>query len=947
MNPLLQVGDLGQSVWCDTLSRGMLLSGRLKTLIDRDGLCGVTSNPAIFEKAIGDDYHPAIHHAARASLGVEAIYETLVVRDIQDAADLLRSVYEKSGGRDGFVSLEVSPAIAFDTSSSIEAGVRLFHACGRDNVMIKIPATPAGIPAITALIGRGIPVNATLLFDVETYAQGAFAYIAGLEQAAACGRPLGRIASVASFFVSRIDTVVDGLLKARAVADLRRSEMAALLTGKIAIANAKVAYRRFQSIFSDPRFVTLQQQGAQPQRLLWASTATKNPAYSDVYYVEALIGPNTVTTLPEPTLAAFRDHGRPEATLLNDIDVAEHLLKDLATCGIDLHAVARDLLADGVRLFDEAFLRLMGAIGWQRRIALADRLPTTSFHLGALDSVIVEHVRAAPTHPRALWRRDAALWGRDGRMPGLDWLDLPDRSQENTRLWTTWAERARPFRHLLLVGMGGSTLSAAVLRQTHGVVSGFPALQVLDRINGLRALEAEIDLEQTMVIVASKSGSTIETQRLFDYFHGRVSKSVSEASSAHFVVITDAGSPLALAACGRGIQTIFCETTDMGGRYSALSRYGMIPAAMMGIDVASLAERAEWMRQSCGPELPSEENPAILLGVAMGEAARHGRNKLTFVLSPSLAGLGRWLEQLIAESTGKDGRGIAPIVDEPLGAPSVYGDDRLFVQIALRAESDDTQTAALAALASVGHPVIHIQIGETLDIGQMFYLWEMATTVASAVLGVNPFDQPDVEEGKREVRKRLTVAGQADHPPPVLVAEGIRFWGDAARGAPTFDAAIAAHLEQIKPGDYVALTAYLPEKNVDALCDLRRVIRDGTGAATLVGFGPRYLHSTAQFFRGGGNQGVFFQLTMDDLEGVPFSDGAQTFGALLSAQAVVDFQTLARRGRRILRLHLGRDPEAGLARLQRAVVLALERREKNLPSPLRGEGRNEDGVHRK
>jgi len=927
MNPLLQVGDLGQSIWCDALSRAMLLSGRLKMLIDQVGLGGVTSNPAIFEKAIGDDYHPALRQAAQSSLGVKAIYEAMVVRDIQDAADLLRPVYEKSGGRDGFVSLEVSPALAFDTAGSIEEGGRLFQACGRDNVMIKIPATAAGLPAITALIGRGIPVNVTLLFDVATYEQVALAYITGLEQVVALGRPIDRIASVASFFVSRIDVVVDGLLAARAAADPRWTEVARSLAGKIAIANAKVAYRRFQAILARPRFVALQRQGAQPQRLLWASTATKNPAYSDVYYVEALIGPDTVNTLPEQTLAAFRDHGRSMATLAHDMDAAEDLLKKLTTCDIDMTAVARDLLTDGVRIFDEAFLRLMGTIGRQRQVALSDRLPTMSYSLGALAPAVSERVGAMRTLPRAIWQRDATLWGQVGLMPGLGWLDLPTPSQENARLWAAWAETARPFRHLLLVGMGGSALSAAVLRQTFGILPGYPALHVLDRIDGLRTLESQIDLEQTMILVASKSGGTVETRLLFDYFHDRISKTVSDAA-AHFVVMTDEGSPLASIANARGIPTILCETPDLGGRYSALSRYGMVPAAMMGLDVASLADRVEWMRQSCGADLPSEENPAVVLGVAMAEAARQGRNKLTFVLSPALSGLGLWLAQLIAESTGKDGRGIAPIVGEPLGDPSVYGDDRLFVQIALRAETDDTETATLAALVAAGHPVIHLQIGEPLDIGQMFYLWEMATAAASAVIGVHPFDQPDVEEGKREARRRLA-ATEADRPtdaPPALIAEGMTLWGDVARGAPTFDAAIAAHLHQIKPGDYVALTAYLSEEYSGALGDLRRVIRDGTGAATMVGFGPRYLHSTAQFFRGGGNQGVFFQLTMDDPEAVPISGDLHTFGALLAAQAAGDFQTLVRRGRRILRLHLGSDVAAGLARLQRAALHALEDR---------------------
>ncbi len=929
VNPLLLLAERGQSPWFDGLSRSLILSGRLAALIQQDGVRGVTSNPTIFEKAIASaDYAPALRQAATQWIGVKAIYETLAVRDIQDAADLLRPVYEQSGGQDGYVSLEVSPALAHDTDGAIGEAMRLFDACHRDNVMIKIPATDAGLPAIEALIARGINVNITLLFDVAMYTRVALAYLSGLEKAHASGRRIASIASVASFFISRIDTVVDRALRERAAADSTLGSETRCLLGQIAIANAKRAYRQFQAIFSTPRFAALKAQGARAQRLLWASTGTKDPAYPSTYYVEALIGPETVNTMPEATLAAFRDHGKDAVGLLSGGDEADDALRRLSACGVDLDGLTRVLLAEGIDLFDASFRKLMETLSRKRQAILGDALPQVALTLGALDLPVAERLKTLSDFPRALWRKDARLWGRDaGTMSGLGWLDLPEWDAPQIAHVQALAESVRAFRHLVLLGMGGSSLAVAVFRKTFGVVAGRPRLHVLDHPSDLLDVERRVDLSQTLVLVSSKSGTTLETRLMLAYFLERMRQTVGAAAGQHFVAITDAGSPLETQARAAGFLTVLHGATDVGGRYSALSPFGIAPAAMMGVDVASLLRDARRMRHSNEADVPPEAHPALCLGVTLIEAALRGRDKATFILSPALDSLGPWLEQLIAESLGKAGRGIVPIVGEPLGAPAVYGADRIFVHIQDAREGDPARTRAVACLAAAGHPVIEMKMGNPLQIGQAFYLWEMATAAAGALLGVHPFDQPAVEEGKTYTRERLKAfikTGRLPEETPALITDGMRLYGKAACGAATLDAALSAHLAERRPNDYVALTVYLSEIHAGQLGEMRRCIRDATCAATTLGFGPRYLHAIGQLYQDGPNTGLFIQITADDVDDLAIPGESYTFGTVSAAQAAGDFECLQRRGRRVLRVHLGRDVTAGLARLQDAIERALE-----------------------
>jgi transaldolase/glucose-6-phosphate isomerase len=916
MNPLQELRKAGQSPWYDSLSRPLILSGELSRLISDDGLCGVTSNPTIFEKAIGADYQPAIRQAASDAMGVKAVYERLVVRDIQDAADLLLSVYRKSNATDGFVSLEVSPALACDTEGSVAEALRLHGACGRDNVMIKIPATAEGIVAIERLVARGVSVNVTLLFDVAVYEQVAWAYVAGLEQAQSAGYPIDKIASVASFFVSRIDTVVDQKLMERTRDDAGLRPLAERLAGKIAIANAKRAYRTFRSVVESPRYLALQKIGAQPQRLLWASTGTKNPAYPDTYYVEALIGPDTVNTLPAATMAAFRDHGKVAPTLLSGADEAEELLRQLAGMGIDLAEIARGLVTDGVRLFDTSFRQLIRTIARARREYL--QLPALSERLGPLQSAVSERMTRLSDFP-AFWRK-----ATEGLATGIGWLTLPETANRSDL--QKWADGARAFRHLLVIGMGGSALGVEAIRQTFTrtveAVGGHPTLHLLDHPIEIEEVCSKIDLAKTLLVVSSKSGTTFETRLMFDYFFDRLQPLPFAERGALFVVITDPESPLWQVAEARNVRAILPGAPDVGGRYSVLSNFGLAPAAMIGVDVATLLDGAGRMRQSCAADLPADENPAARLGAALAEAERSGRNKVTFFLSSELVGLGTWLEQLLSESLGKKGRGIIPIINEPIGTPEVYGADRFFIQIRARGEAD-----LLHPLEQAGYPTVQIDTAGAGDLGAMFYLWEMATATAGLLLGINPFDQPDVEEAKEQTRQILSsyVPGSPlpkDEAEQIL--DGIALYGNRAKSASDLRGVIAAQLADLKPGDYFALTAYLEGKYQERLQAIRLQIRNRFRCATMLQFGPRYLHSTGQVYRGGPNTGVFFQITAHDPAPVEIPERPYTFGVATMAQAVGDFESLKQRGRRILRLHIGSDIAGGLTRLEEAVAWATQ-----------------------
>ncbi|HET7342680.1 MAG TPA: bifunctional transaldolase/phosoglucose isomerase [Methylomirabilota bacterium] len=947
-NALKELNRYGQSVWLDYIRRSLITSGELRRLLDEDGLRGVTSNPAIFEKAIAGstDYELQMKEfTRRRDLDAKAAYEILAVRDIQDVADILRPIYEGTGKRDGYVSLEVSPDLAHDTAGTLAEARRLWAAVQRANVMIKVPATPAGVPAIKTLIGEGINVNVTLLFHLEAYEAVAEAYISGLEALLARGGDPGKVESVASFFISRIDSAIDAMVDARLKASDDAMEQALLkgLQGRVAIANAKLTYQRYKDLYLGERWAALAARGARSQRLLWASTSSKNPNYRDVVYVEELIGRDTVDTIPPSTYDAFRDHGRVRPSLEEDIEDAQDTMDTLAKVGIDMKQVTDTLLVDGCKIFVDAFAKLLAAVGKQLRTPGEASKRQTWALPAELTTEVKSTLKAWADGGRVqrLWARDATLWTGADEGRRLGWLATTDDQLALISHLKQTAENARTagFTHALLIGMGGTVLGVDALARTFGKQPGFPALHLLDSTDPaqIQAVERTLDLARTVVIVSSKSGSTLEPNALREYFFERMKAAVGPAEAGRrFMAITDAGSKMQYAAEAHHFRRVFFGGAGIGGRYSALSDFGVVPAAIMGLDVARLLGQAEEMAHACSASVPADENPGAVLGVVMGVLARKGRDKVTLVVSPAMQGLGVWIEQLLTASLGKGGGGLLVIDGEPVGPASVYGGDRLFVYLRLESAPDAGQDAAVAAVEKAGQPVVRITIGEPYAIGAEFFRWQFACAVAGSVLGVNPFDQPDIEGSKVAARKLTSeYEKHGSMGPEASLREGdglVLFTDvknarelDAGARDKTVAGTLKAHLGRVKAGDYVAFLPYLEMSPAHeaALQGLRTLVRDRLKVATSVGFGPRYLHSSGQAYKGGANTGVFVMITADDPADVPAPGHKYTFGVVKAAQARGDFQVLAERGRRILRVHLGKDVRAGLAALEQALQQAL------------------------
>jgi transaldolase / glucose-6-phosphate isomerase len=947
MNPVKALESHGQSVWLDFLARGFVATGELKTLIEDDGVSGVTSNPAIFEKAIGssDEYDAAIDKALKGGdRSVAELFEQLAVGDIQHAADVLGPVYDRLDGNDGFVSLEVSPYLAMDLRGTIKEAEHLWKTVRRNNLMVKVPATAAGLPAIEHLISEGISINITLLFSQKVYLEVVEAYLKGLERYIAKGRDPSPIASVASFFVSRIDTVADKKLDAKIAEANDPTEKARLasLKGKVAIANAKLAYQHYKRLFAGPRWEKLAANGARPQRLLWASTGTKNRQYSDVLYVEELIGPNTVNTMPPATLEAFRDHGKARDSLEDDIEGARRVLDELETAGISLDQITADLVSDGVKLFADAADKLYGAVAHKRAIVLERSISSQEIAVGAAMAKAIERSSEdwrASGKVRRIWHKDKTIWTGDDEDKWLGWLSSAE--QADIADYEDFARRVKgeKFTDAVVLGMGGSSLAPEVLAATFSKASGFPKLRVLDSTDPaqVRAMEKAVNLAKTLFIVSSKSGSTTEPNALKDYFYDRVSKTIGAAKAGHrFIAVTDPGSSLQTVAAAQGFARIFYGEPTIGGRYSVLSPFGLVPAAAAGIDVRALIGEALLMVRSCGADVPPQENPGVQLGLAMGLAGLEGRDKVTILSSTKVADFGAWAEQLIAESTGKEGKGLIPIDGEPLGDVAVYGDDRFFIDIRTEGEDDAAHQEKLAALERAGHPVVRIVMKSIEHIGQEFFRFEMATAVAGAILGINPFNQPDVESAKiktRELTAAFEQTGALPPEEPAMSTTQADLYTDKANESALRKAGadsslgswLKAHFSRIRADDYGALIAYV-ERNaahIEALQSMRLKLRDARHIATCAEFGPRFLHSTGQAYKGGPGSGVFLQITADDAKDLVVPGRQATFGVIKAAQARGDFDVLTERGRRALRVHLKGDVKSGLKTLHAAIVEAL------------------------
>jgi transaldolase/glucose-6-phosphate isomerase len=930
---LQALAEAGQSVWLDNIRRSMFASGELHGLIDL-GLRGMTSNPTIFEKAIGSgtDYDAQLRALSDADSDPNALFEALAIEDIRRACDAFRALYDASPGGDGFVSLEVSPLLAKDTQGTIEAAKRLWSAVDRPNVMIKIPATPECIPAISAVIAAGINVNVTLIFSVETYEAAAVAYLEGLEARSAAGNPVDRIGSVASVFVSRVDTAVDKLLQARI--EEGQPQLKALL-GKAGVANAKLIYQRYKRLFEGERFERLRAKGALVQRPLWASTGTKNAAYSELLYVEELVGRNTVNTVPPATLDILLARGNVRSGSIEaGLDAARGVFEQLAAAQISLFDVTQRLQVEGVKAFADSYAAILTAIETKRRVLSAGAQVAVSLGRApsGLDATLAQLARDG--FLAKLWKADPAQ--------AHGWLDEPGRVAEDVAEIVAFAaDSAKRFAHVVVLGVGGNALAPAALRGAFGQRAGYPELYVLDSAEPgqIAALEAKLELETTLFIVSSKSGTTTEPEVFFRYFFDRLSKIVgADAACKQFVAITDPGTRLVGDSESFRFRRVFESDPDAGSRNAALSYFGIVPAALAGYDVGTLLDRALGELAANSRTTAVAEAEAVRFGATLAVFAKEGRDKVTLVMPPDLGAFGAWVEGLLAESTGMNGIGIIPVEGETLGRPEEYGSDRVFVWIGDGSPAGDTgndeATASerrLQALESAGHPVLRLRMNDRLDLGRQFAFWEIASAAAASVLGIDTDQRPDAQASKQHATRILDAfksSGKFPDAPATL--EGA--WGTLHPLSGSRDVAAAvdlasaarAILAQVKPGDYIAFNAFLemnPE-NVAALQRLRLAVRDALKVATTLGSGSRVVHSTGELQQDGPDSGVFIELWAEpvrDLE-VP---GAVSFGTLLRAQALGDFNALDERRRRGVRITLKAPAEQGLRALSDAIQDAV------------------------
>ncbi len=902
--PIQKLTSLGQSLWYDNIQRRLLPAtpkghdGDLSAMIERGDIRGVTSNPSIFHNAIAKshDYDSALTPLALSGWTAEQIFWQLAIEDIRAACDLFQPLYDETGSADGYVSLEVSPYLANDTEGTVAQARHLWQVVNRPNLMVKIPATKAGISAIRQAIASGINVNVTLIFSIERYKEVMDAYVSGLEDFLLAGGDIEKIHSVASFFISRVDSKIDPKLP-----------VGSPLLGKAAIANAKLAYDEFRKYFGEPRFGKLQLAKANFQRPLWASTSTKNPAYVDTVYVDNLIGPATVNTVPPNTLDAFREHGKATMTIMDGIDECRSQIAELETLGISMETVTAELEAEGVKSFADAFSALLQTVD-ERRAAVVDRI-------GVLAEPVARRVAQleAIHASERMWNNEPSLWTDDPAGQAeiknrLGWLDLPETSRVAVEEINAFAAHAHEegFTHFLLLGMGGSSLAPEVISLAFKLQPSI-RFAILDSTDPgqLLATAANFPLEKTMFIVSSKSGGTAEVTAMFDYFWAQAEKMFGSQAGRHFIAITDPGTSLGSLAVKHGFAKVFHANPMIGGRYSVLTHFGLVPAALMGIGLNHLLARATWMSAQCTPEIQAARNPGLVLGAILGQAAQEGRDKLTLIADDGLDSIGSWMEQLIAESSGKLGFGIVPIDLEPLGLPSDYGNDRLFVYL----RKDGKFDSALGALQQSGQPVLVFDITDPYDLGAEFYRWEFATAIACAIFGINAFDQPDVQDAKDRTNRKIAQYKKDGHlieDLPAWEQGGWKVFSHQPLRATGLAEILRSTLSGAQKDDYVAINAYVPRNSStsELLTSLRLAVRARTGCATTVGFGPRFQHSTGQLHKGGVGGGLFLQITIDSDQDVEIPGQGMSFAVLEHAQALGDYEALAARNRLIMRIHM-------------------------------------------
>lgn len=891
----------GQSAWLNYLRRAFLESGELGDLLE-EGIGGITSTPALFAKAIShsSDYDETLLRLLAQGRPLEEIHERLVIDDMQRAADLLHPVYEATNGLDGYVSVELDPAVIDDAVQTAAAARRLLRAIDRGNAMIEIPATPAGITAVRELTSDGVCVNVTHVFSPTLYEKVAEAYIEGLEQYFET-HTVWRIApsSVVSFSLSRIDHAVD-----EALARLPQNTLRAQLMGRAAIALAKVAYDSYQEYFSGARWEKLARRGARPLRLKWTRTTPRNFTYPDTHYVEALIGPDTVMTFSLATLNAFRQHGVVAATLLQDHTQARRLLLTLADLGIDLELIAARLQRDSLADFRQQFQALRRSVQ-EKRDQLQSGWLRLQTEMGEVETAVARNITTLcrESIPGRLWQHDHTLWQLTPTGAQLGWLHVVEAMQENVAQMNSFVRQAQQdgLHTAVLLGVGGATAAAKALVHVAGAPSGM-AVHMLDSVHPhtVRQLTRQLDLKQTLFVVASKEGDTFETMALFRHFHNLVCENLGlEQAGRHFAAITDNGSLLHTLASRHHFRHVFLNDPTVPETYSALSYFALVPALLAGVDITAVLDSAlAQVSNSSSCNCPDKgDNWGVQLGAILAALVTAGRDKLTLLAAPALRPFADWVAHLLAVSLGKQQKGLVPLINEPWLETAAYGPDRAFVYLQLPGETPPYQ---LQELVAARHPLIVLRWQSREDIGAHFFLWQMATAVAAYLLQINPFAQPEAQQVQQRVQELLAAYQQQGHLPP-------------GKAAPINAASLHTFLSQIQLGDYVVVQAFVPvtDENEATLQTFCACLRQHQPAPVILNYGSAYLHTTAQLYQGGPRTGYFLQLTiplpLDDVH-IPDPDGAPatslSFGVLSMAQALADGQVLARNWRRMMRFHL-------------------------------------------
>ena len=930
-SPFRRLREDGASVWLRHPTRRLLRSDWLGRLISEGAVGGIESDLRLTRSALSHAADASELLAVLSGVGSpqEAI-EALLAAEGRLAAERLSPVFDQTGGFDGYVSIDVPTPLTDDAEAMTGAVHRLVGAIDRPNVMVKIPPTESGHAVVEAMTSEGYHVHVSPIFSLASYRRATEAYVEGLQRFLVAGGNREPVAAAASLQLAPLDIAVDERLRDQVRASGGDTSRLESLSGSAAIAIAKLVHSVRVELL-DAMAEDLPHRW--PQRLVWSHAVRKDPRFSTRRYLDNLIGPGTAASLPLANFLAQRSEIAASEALERDVDEAREILDDLEDAGIEMTALVAELEREAVWRKASDCDALLDRVG-----ELADRGQPERRDDGVTER---RYGRAPePDSVERIWEKDPSLWAThetDHELirNRLGWLDLVEPMLDEHRSAIRFAEEieASDVERTLLLGTGGSVLCADVCRR----IFGAERLIVLDSTvpAAVSAVAGRVDPARTLVLVSSKSGVTIEARALADFFFARATP-ILENPGDRFVALTDPGTPLEQLAHDRGFRRLWLTPPDVGGRFSALSFFGIVPMALMDLDTAAVLRSAQEMVLRCSPGGQSLQTPGARLGIALVEAFESGRDKLTVLTSDRTAPFGDWIEQLVAESTGKTGKGIVPVVSEPIGAADRYGPDRFFASVRLADEPAAALEELSEELEAAGHPVFPIVLDELEDLGGEFFRWELAVAIAAAEMGVNPFDEPDVRESKDRadaILDRLARGEPLDEPPPLAMGRPWALFADldrdSALGSRLLGDSLAdwltAHLGRAEPPDYVCIQAFLePRPGIaTALQEARAHMRDNLGVATTLGWGPRFLHSTGQLHKGGPESGLFLQITEENADDIDCPGYGYSFGELARAQALGDFDALLSRGRRVVRLHLS-NPDTGVAALLAAVKEAFD-----------------------